>query len=398
MSKSESLRQRVRLRAVQGTAVGTVAAAVVEQLESRRLLCTLGQDEPAVVPGAEPVHVYDAFGEHLNLNIPDAGEIDIAPAAPARAASPAPMLAAAAVSAPVGGLSGKIAYMNAGHGWTYNGASWATQRPEYQELVEDFQTQDQITYYAQYLLNAGATVVPTRPLGHQLSEVIVDNNDAGFSTPMGSWSTNTASSTYWSNVNGTDTANRYRFASAGASETHVARFTPTIPTTGFYPVYTWVNNGSNRIIDQTYRINSAGGSQEVKVNHKYTGKGWIYLGNFYFEAGTGGTVEISNQSGNSGSVIADAIRFGNGMGTWEGDGTGPLSGKPKEEELSLYWLYESRGWTASGTRVAQSIVDNGTASDNSAGIAAPPHWIAYMNDGGQGTDVERLHLSVHSNG
>src|SRR5688500_10416615 len=339
-------------------------APPLEQLESRRMLCMLGHAE-------EGPHLYDASGVHMNLGLPDAGTVDVFPSG-GTSSSPQLLAGAQANAADVsastiapasGALNGKIAYMNAGHGWTYNGSSWATQRPEYQEMVEDFQTQDQITFYAQYMLNAGATVVPTRPLGHQLNQVIVDNNDAGFSVQSGTWMTNSASSTYWSNTNGADTANRYRFANVSPTETAVARFTPNIPQAGFYPVYAWWNNGSNRATDVTYRINSAGGSQEVKVNQQYTGKGWVYLGSYYFDAGSGGNVEVSNKATTGDAVIADAIRFGNGMGTWAGDGTGPTSGKPKEEELSLYWLYESRGWTASGTRVAQSVVDGGNAAD-----------------------------------
>ena len=44
-------------------------------------------------------------------------------------------LALTATPAPSGNLNGKIAYMNAGHGWTWGTSSWATQRPEYSEIV-----------------------------------------------------------------------------------------------------------------------------------------------------------------------------------------------------------------------------------------------------------------------
>jgi N-acetylmuramoyl-L-alanine amidase len=395
------------------------APSAIELLEPRRLLCTIGHEDLAEV-NAAPVHIYDAAGQHLNLTIiPDPSSVDVvAPTAnptgsvkkkPSGKASrdrsalseAADSALAAGTPAPSGSLNGKIVYMNAGHGWTWNGTSvWQTQRPEYQEMVEDLTTQDQITYYAQYLINAGATVVPTRPLGHQTTELIVDNNDAGFSIQSGTWATNSASSTYWSNVNGTDTANRYRFAVPSATETAVARFTPNIPNGGFYPVYAWYANGSNRSTDVTYRINSAGGSQEVKVNQRYTGKGWVFLGVHYFQAGTGGNVEVSNKTSNGSAVIADAVRFGNGMGDWHGDNNpaNPVSGKAREEELSLYWLYRSRGYTGLGAIVAESTVDGGNASDSSGGIVGPPRWVSYMNDEAQGTNVERLHISFHSNG
>src|SRR5690606_21096357 len=47
-----------------------------------------------------------------------------------------------------GSLDGKIVYLMGGHGWTYNGSEWHTQRFEYNEMVEDFGNQDQATIMA----------------------------------------------------------------------------------------------------------------------------------------------------------------------------------------------------------------------------------------------------------
>lgn len=68
---------------------------------------------------------------------------------------------------PTGPLTGKIVYTSGGHGIEYEGGStnngWLTDHPtEYSEIVEDFGNQDQLTYFADYLLRAGATVVPMR--------------------------------------------------------------------------------------------------------------------------------------------------------------------------------------------------------------------------------------------
>ena len=65
---------------------------------------------------------------------------------------------------PVGPLTGKVVFTSGGHGWQYNSSlgRYATDRPEYQ-LVEDFGNQEQMSLYADYLLRAGATVVPMRP-------------------------------------------------------------------------------------------------------------------------------------------------------------------------------------------------------------------------------------------
>ena len=69
-------------------------------------------------------------------------------------------------------------YTSAGHGWQWSDTlnRWATDRGDNNEIVEDFGNQDQMTYFADYLLRAGATVVPMRPVGHQLNEVVLDND------------------------------------------------------------------------------------------------------------------------------------------------------------------------------------------------------------------------------
>ena len=143
---------------------------------------------------------------------------------------------------------------------------------------------------------------------------------------------------------------RYRFANSSAAETATATYTPNIPQAGFYPVYAWASPGANRT-SQLYEINHTGGLTEVRVDHRLVGNGWVYLGTYHFNAGSSsseGSVQVSNQSTVGGSVvIADAIRFGNGMGDlpWgsSGIGTGTVSGQPREDEGSILWVYRGLG-------------------------------------------------------
>jgi hypothetical protein len=78
-----------------------------------------------------------------------------------------------------GVLSGKIVYMNSGHGWTFDPTYWRLQRGVGNEMNEDYGNLDQLNFFAQYCFNAGATVVSMRPLGHQTNEVILDNDSPG---------------------------------------------------------------------------------------------------------------------------------------------------------------------------------------------------------------------------
>ena len=272
---------------------------------------------------------------------------------------------------PAGALSDKIVYLHAGHGYTFSGGSWQTQRDEFFELVEDFGNQDQMTLLSDYLWRAGATVVPLRPIGNQVHQVILDNDDAGVSF-SGTW-TNSSASAYF----GSPGDLPYRFANKSVTETATARYQPDLPEAGFYPVYAWTRHGSNRVSDQLYRVHHSGGTTELRIDHRRVGNGYVYLGNFHFHAGAGGYVEISNQSNDvTGSVvIADAITFGNGIGP---------SGFARHDEAGLYWI--------------QSQLGQGLNHTLGGTVSAPPRWAAQMNRAAGGSIADRVYFSFHSNG
>jgi hypothetical protein len=185
----------------------------------------------------------------------------------------------------------------------------------------------------------------------------------------------------------------YRFAATSPVETAVARYAPNITVAGFYPVYAWTSSGGNRAADQLYRINHSGGATEVTVNHRMVGSGLVYLGTYYFEAGTAGNVEISNRSSEAGRVvIADMIRFGNGMGDIN-RGAG-ASGRPREDEAALYWIE----WHAThAVGVASGNYRSATANDRDATVSATPRYAAYMNRQTEGAASSRVEVVFHSN-
>ncbi len=288
---------------------------------------------------------------------------------------------------PAGALSGKIVYTSGGHGWTADNlgdGSWGTQRPELFEMVEDFGNQDQMTLYVDYLFNAGATVVPMRPVGHQENEVVLDNDDTGVNF-VGDWQISS------SNVYFGDAGDEpYRFMETSPNETAYARYRPNIPEDGRYPVYAWALSGSNRASDQLYRIKHSGGTSEVTVNHRMVGGGLVYLGTYHFEAGQNGYVDVSNRSGDSGKyVIADAIRFGNGMG--DIDRGGGVSGHSREDEAALYWI------TAQAGQGTPSSAYRDFSSDRSSTIRSPILWASHMNREAEGSPTDRIYLGFHSN-
>lgn len=324
----------------------------------------------------------------LAATSPDFSEGAIAPA-PKSGLVEASLFAgfAPATQQPQGALSGKIVFMNSGHGWTFDPTYWRLQRGVGNEMNEDYGNLDQLNFFAAYCFNAGATVVSMRPLGHQTNEVILDNDDAAV-TWSGAWSEST-STLFW----GTAGDVPYRYASFAATETATATYTPTIPVAGYYPVYCWTRHGSDRG-DQLYRIRHTGGEALVRIPHHMVGNGWIYLGEYYFNTGANsavGSVVISNLRGTAtGSVIiADAIRFGNGMGTV--DRGGGVSGYPREDENMRYWVQ------ANLAQGQSTSLYEGSGNDESDSWSAPPKMSAEMNRELSGDIFDRVHISFHSN-
>ena len=293
---------------------------------------------------------------------------------------------------PAGALTGRLVFTSGGHGWTHDTSTslWYTQRPLLFGMVEDFGNLDQINYFADYCFRAGATVVPFRPIGLQPVERILDNaarSGVGFQGP---WRDSTSKIYHGSSRDSVP----YRYAEASLEETAVARFRPVIPRGDFYPVYCWARDGADRAV-QTYRVAHSGGVTEVRVNHRRVGKGWVYLGQYYLEAGREGYVEITNKvddpadAENGRVVIADAIRFGNGLG--DINRGGGISGYPREEEASLYWIERMI------PDEALFIHRPPGRNDQGANVGAPPRMAAYMNRESDGSFFDRIYLGFHSN-
>ena len=254
-------------------------------------------------------------------------------------------------------------------------------------MIEDLGNQDQSTFFADYLFRAGATVVPLRPVGHQPNEVVLDNDDAGVSF-VGNWSDSSAN-VYYGDVGDVP----YRFASTSATETAFARYQPDIPTAGSYPIYAWTRYGSDRAGDQLYRVKHSGGITEVTVNHRRVGNGLVYLGTYHFESGTDGWVDISNRSSESGNVvIADMIRFGNGMGDIS-RGPAGVSNMPRENEAGLYWVK----WHVDRSQGIPDSEYRASTSDRTATVSLSPRYAEYMNRSADGTLSDRVFVSFHSN-
>jgi hypothetical protein len=296
---------------------------------------------------------------------------------------------------PSGALSGVTVFVSGGHGWTAGNSAWFLQRPVALSMCEDYGNIDQMNYFVAYAWNAGATVVPFRPVGWQPIEVVLDNDDPGV-TFTGAWS-NGVSSKYYEN-GATNSGIVYRTTSSAPTETATARYAATIPETGYYPVYCFTIAGANRT-RQTYRVAHAGGLTETTLDHRLVGNGWVWLGTYYFDAGGPAYVEITNQSPESGAIIADAIRWGGGQGDVARPGPGAASGYPRDEEGQRYWAHSELGNNAAG--FDSTIWDLAGSDDQSDNVGAAGRFAREMNQepaGGVQVDRwRRVHLEFHTN-
>jgi len=302
-----------------------------------------------------------------------------------------------AAAQPAGPLSGVVVYTSAGHGFGANEAltAWIPERPLLYAVNEDMGNIDQLNRFAEAAWKAGATVVPFRPLGYQTNEVVLDNMDtnaaaSGQVTFGGTWY-NSSQTIFYGNAGD---AVPYRYAAVSTNgSTSWASYRPVIPEAGWYPVYTWVRHGSDRA-NQLYRVYHSGGVTDVRINHREVGCGWVWLGNYYFEAGTNGHVNIGNHvlAGETGDyVFADAIRFGNGRGNVS-RGTAGISGFEQDLESSRFWVIKSMGQGTNST-----LYDMYGYDDREDNIGQPARMAAYMCRSNDAPRWRRVYVGFHSN-
>lgn len=152
-------------------------------------------------------------------------------------------------------------------------------------------------YAAGICLHMGSTP----PAYGSSGDVIVDNLDDGFSVnDDAEWN----SGSY-----GVPWVYDYRW-SLTANQTDWARWTPVLPQAGWYEVFVWYVEGTNRAPDALFTVHHADGDSQFSVDQTEGGEQWNLLGGFGFEAGTSGWVTLSETGVTPGKVvIADAVRF-----------------------------------------------------------------------------------------
>jgi hypothetical protein len=143
-----------------------------------------------------------------------------------------------------------------------------------------------------------------------VNNIVVDDNKATFT---GTW---THVRTFYNGgfvgPAGSDTnsfGTNY-FTMARGDGSSFAQFTPNITVAGHYDVFTWHPRRSNTSTNVPFQITFSGGTTNLWVNQKTNSGSWVRLGQFKFETGASGNIQIRNDFPEVGAVaMADAIKL-----------------------------------------------------------------------------------------
>ncbi|MFZ1643345.1 MAG: FG-GAP-like repeat-containing protein [Candidatus Contendobacter sp.] len=143
-------------------------------------------------------------------------------------------------------------------------------------------------------------------LAYAGNELIIDNQDSGFSIELGEWGTCNGNT-----CGGQPYGPDFRYAppreDGSSTPYYRARFTPHLPTAGDYEVYVWWPQGIDRATDAPITVYHAGGQSRFTVDLRNQGSHWRQLGSFSFIAGASGIVMMEDAT--TGYANADAVRF-----------------------------------------------------------------------------------------
>ena len=293
-----------------------------------------------------------------------------------------------------GFLAGKMVYVSAGHGWYWNPTQgdWFTQRPVWENLVEDFNNAEVINQYLlPYLYNAGAEVWTVRERDLNTAELTVTVEMLAY-TEIGSWFTSTepVSDTIF------PWHESVRYASVDTTtSTAIAAWTFTPTQQGNYAVYVWYTSGPDRAPDAHYLIAHAGGLSERRIDQTAHGQTWRYLGTYPFYADQPASVSLANDSTVTGRVVtAGAVRVGGGIGSelggWFTNSPGP-SERPRWEEASRYWaMFQG----APPSVYAPFSIPYGGDYDMWDDVTARPRYAEWEKPAGE----DAVFISWHTNG
>ncbi len=261
------------------------------------------------------------------------------------------------------GLDGANIALWQSHGWYFEPKlnRWEWQRARVLQTVEDLYTQSYVMPYLMPMLqNAGAYVMSPRERDTNLTEIIIDADNAatiGYSEQNGDkrWQRAGLPGFAWDGnqlINGQHpfsdgTARMVATVGAGAKPS-TASWRADIPEADTYAVYVSYVSEANCAPDALYTIHTATGPRQFTVNQTMGGGTWVYLGHFPLAQGDNQEIVTLTNTCSPGHVVtADAVKIGGGMGVVSRIVKEPVddidyeyvpSGYPKFVEGARYFL------------------------------------------------------------
>lgn len=290
-----------------------------------------------------------------------------------------------------GALAGKTIYLSPGHGftWTPSVNRWATQRGNTHDIVEDLVSTETLSQFLMpMLVNAGARIVTVREIDLNTATAIVDNGSAGYTETGAGFADSSLMG--WGNppavITGATnpfTLGTNRLMDAAAAATASATYSAMLPADGEYNVYVSYTAFTARVTDAHYVVKHGGGESHFRVNQRRAGGTWVYLGRFYFRAGTPAQVQVLNDSASgTGNISLDAVRFGGGMGRI--DRGGGVSGRPRFEESARYHAQFSG---------APTSVYDVSDTDHNDDVSTRSRFAAWVHEPGE----DAIYVAWHTN-
>jgi len=130
-----------------------------------------------------------------------------------------------------------------------------------------------------------------------VTDTVQDNDGPNFEA-IGTWSTGSTAPGHY----GAD----YRFANTPSS--NYCNWYLNSPTDGYYDVYAWWSQGTNRTDAATYQVRTSASTFDYVVNQQILGGQWNLLGRHWLPQGDG-FVRLLATGPSSRVAIADAVRF-----------------------------------------------------------------------------------------
>ena len=149
-------------------------------------------------------------------------------------------------------------------------------------------------------------LVTARGAADVRNEVLVDDDDLGYTEHVGTWNAATGIAGYW--------GSGYTTHAAGSGD-NVVRFRLVVPDDGLYRIEASFPAASNRASDAPYYVKHATGTTLVRIDQRATGTAdtrggqWASLGTFRLAGGLAPGTTVSQSDDADGYVIADAIRL-----------------------------------------------------------------------------------------